>query len=83
MKSLHIIGWKTYSVAVISILCGWAALTHHSWSDGIKGIIFGLALIAVRDSIGKMLAAADGNRKALNNVRAGIEVLISKQSERR
>jgi len=79
MTWFQIVGWKVYGVAVISILCGMFALAHQHWVDGLKGIVFGLALITLRDTMGKILRAADDNRKALNNVRASIETLLAKQ----
>lgn len=83
MKSFLIIGWKTYAVAALAILIGGFLLLRGQWGEGLKFIVAGFALIALRDAIGKILRGIDDNRKALNNVRAAIESLIDKQGARR
>ena len=83
MKSYQIIGWKTYVVAALAILIGIFLLLREQWGEGLKFIVAGFALIALRDAIGKILRGIDDNRKALNNVRAAIEVLVDKQTEQR
>jgi hypothetical protein len=76
MTSLQIIGWKTYAVGVVSIILGCIALRSGNVGDGLKGIVFGLALIALRDAIGKILRAIDDNRKSFNNMRAAVEAAM-------
>ncbi|OLE52673.1 MAG: hypothetical protein AUG51_17020 [Acidobacteria bacterium 13_1_20CM_3_53_8] len=82
MRRRQIVGWKTYGVAGLALASGLYALYHQAWADGIKGIIAGLALVALRDAIGKILQALNENRAALNNVRAAVEVLLSRFNER-
>jgi hypothetical protein len=80
MRETEIVGWKTYGVAVIALIGGVVAFYYHYWADGVKGIVFGLALIALRDSIGKILRSNEGNRRTLSDLRAAIECeLTSKQ----
>ena len=79
MTRREIIGWKTYAVGVLSIICGSVALARGHVGYGLEGIIGGLALIALRDAIGKILRGIDGNRTSLNNMRAAIETLLSKR----
>lgn len=82
MKWLQIIGWKTYSVAAAAILFGLYALAHNNASDGLKGIIGGFAVIALRDVLGKILRAIDGNRVAMDNMRAAIETLLDRTGKK-
>ena len=83
MKSFHIIGWKTYLVASLAIVVGLFLLFSKQWGEGLKFIVAGFALVALRDSIGKILRGIDDNRRALNNVRAAIETLVDSQEARR
>lgn len=83
MKRVQIIGWKTYAVASVAIAAGLWAFTKGNVADGIKGIIFGFSLVALRDVLGKVLSGIDENRKALNNMRAAIEVLVNKTAGRK
>lgn len=83
MRRVEIVGWKSYGVAVLAIFSGLGALYHHQWGDALKGIVGGLALIALRDAIGKILRAIDDNRRALNNMRAAIEMLLDQHAGRR
>jgi hypothetical protein len=83
MKSFQIIGWKTYLVGALAISIGCFLLFRRQWGEGLKFIVAGFALIALRDAIGKILRGIDDNRKALNNVRAAIETLLDTQSARR
>lgn len=73
MTTAHIVGWKTYAVGVLAIIVGVIAWSDGQRGDGLKGIIAGLALIALRDGIGKILRGIEGNRKALDNMRAVID----------
>jgi hypothetical protein len=76
MRSFQIIGWKTYVVATFAIVIGGFLLLREQWGEGLKFIVAGFALVALRDAIGKILRGIDGNRKALDNVRAAIETLV-------
>jgi hypothetical protein len=80
MTRFQIIGWKTYGVATLAILFGLHAASRGNWSDGLKGIIGGCAVIALRDVLGKILSALDENRKAMNNMRASIEALMDNKT---
>jgi hypothetical protein len=79
MTRLQIIGWKTYAVGVVSLILGGIALARGNVSDGLKGIVFGLALISLRDAVGKILRAIDDNRKSFNNMRAVVEAVMPKK----
>ncbi len=82
MRTAQIIGWKTYAVAVLALIAGGYALTQRLWAEGIKGILFGLALIALRDVLGKILSLTDANRRTLADLRATIEAdLTSRDKE--
>jgi uncharacterized membrane protein YjjP (DUF1212 family) len=71
-------GWKTYSVAAAAIVCGVIALVNGYWSDGLKGIIAGLALMTIRDAIGKLHEAIDINHRTLRDLRASIDSFYDK-----
>ena len=79
MDSFKIIGWKTYLVAAAAILAGCLAIYQRHWGEGLKGIIGGLALIAVRDAIGKLMWLVEENRQTLANLRAAIEASLTKE----
>lgn len=80
MKRIRIDGWKTYAVAVAAIVLGGVALSKGYTGDGIKGILSGCALIALRDAISKILYAIESNRRALDNMRAAVEAQMTKRS---
>ena len=77
MTLAKIIGWKVNAVGVVSILLGAMALIESQHIEGIKGILFGLALLSVRNTLGKILAAIDSARIALSDLRAAIETELS------
>lgn len=81
MGSLKIIGWKTYLVAAVAIIAGSIAIYRGHHGEGLKGIIAGLALIAVRDAIGKLMWLVEENRQTLANLRAAIEASLTKESK--
>lgn len=74
MKRTQIVGWKTYSVAGIAILAGVIALAHGYVLEGVKLILGGCALIALRDTMGKLMRVVEDNRRALDNLRAAIDI---------
>lgn len=82
MTTLQIVGWKVYAVGVAALVAGLIALTQGYLGDGVKGIIAGLALIALRDTMQKVLRGLDSNRKALDNVRAAIDTHWARNSSR-
>jgi hypothetical protein len=73
----RIIGWKTYAVAALSILIGVYAFSQGLGVEGVKAIIFGLALISLRDALAKHLRLTEENRKALDNLRAAVDGLYT------
>ncbi len=75
-------GWKTYAVAALSVILGGIALAQGHIADGCKGIVFGLALIAMRDALSKILCSIEGNRRALSDLRAIIETVIDRARPR-
>jgi hypothetical protein len=77
MTPAKIIGWKVNAVGVVSILLGLLGLLERQPVEGIKGILFGFALIAIRDTLSKVLAAIDSGRRALSDLRAAIETELS------
>lgn len=83
MKPFQIVGWKTYLVGALASICGGIALSNGYTGEGLKGIIAGLALVTLRDAIGKVLRAIDDNREALNNMRASLEGVIEDAARRR
>ena len=74
-----IIGWKVNAIGVVSILFGVWALAKQQHVEGIKGILFGAALLSMRDTLGKILAAIDSARIAMSDLRAAIETCLSKE----
>jgi hypothetical protein len=78
MNRKEIVGWKTYGVAAISISIGILALAHGYVADGLKGVIFGLALISLRDGLGKVLSTTEGIGRALADLRAICETLFER-----
>jgi hypothetical protein len=74
-----IIGWKVNAVGVLSILLGVWALAEKQYVEGIKGILFGAALLSLRDTLGNILAAIDSARVAMSDLRAAIETSLSKE----
>jgi hypothetical protein len=76
-----VIGWKVNAVGVASILLGLLAVVQKYYGEGIKGVMFGLALISLRDTLGKILAAIDSARIALSDLRAAIETSLSRKAE--
>jgi hypothetical protein len=78
MKAWQIVGWKTYAVAVLSLIIGVWSLAYGYTADGIKGIIFGFALIALRDATAKILRAVDDTCKTLSSLRATIEAELKR-----
>jgi thiamine transporter ThiT len=76
-------GWKTYTVAVIAICFGLYALRRGYWSDGVKGIVFGLALIALRDAVTKILREVAQTRSALMHLRAAVDAELTTRPGRR
>jgi len=83
MSSAKIAGWKTYSVGIIAIFAGTYALKLGHWSDGIKGIIFGLALISLRDAVAKILREVGQTRSALMHLRAAVDAELTTRPGRR
>ncbi len=81
ISHFKIVGWKCYLIAAAAIIAGCIALYYRHWGEGVKGIIVGLALIAVRDAIGKLMWLVEENRKTLANLRAVIEASLSKESK--
>jgi hypothetical protein len=79
MTPAKIIGWKVNAIGVVSILLGLAALLEWQTIEGIKGILFGLALIAVRSTLATILATIDSARIALSDLRAAIETELEKR----
>lgn len=77
------VGWKTYAVAALAIVLGIVALANGQTADGLKGIVFGLALISLRDAIGKILRSIEGNRHALSDLRAAIETTLDRRRQGR
>ena len=73
-----IVGWKTYAVGVAAIAIGFVALAYGHWADGAKGVLGGLALIALRDAIAKVLRAVEANRRAFADMRATVEAEIER-----
>lgn len=82
MTPTQIIGWKTYSVGVVAIIAGLYAWLRGNVGDGLKGIIGGLALIAIRDAMAKILHAVEANRKSLDNMRGAIDTHWDRNSSR-
>jgi hypothetical protein len=82
MKTVHIIGWKTYAVGVLAIIIGMIAWWLGFVGDGLKGIIGGCALIALRDAVGKVLRGQEELRLALTNLRAAIDTHWNKNTSR-
>jgi len=74
MRRMKIVGWKTYLVAAAAILAGLFAFHNGNVSDGIKGTIFGCALISLRDTLGKLLSGIESIRKSLDNLRGAIDI---------
>lgn len=74
-------GWKTYAVAALSVVLGAIAFAQGYVADGLKGIVFGLALIALRDAMGKILHSIEGNRRALSHLRASIETVLDRTTK--
>ncbi len=83
MSGAQMAGWKTYTVGILAICVGVYALRRGNWSDGIKGIIFGLALIALRDAVTKILREVAQTRKALMNLRAAVDAELTTRPGRR
>lgn len=81
MRLKERIGWKVYAVAVASIILGAVALHKGFVADGLKGLVFGLALASLRDAIGKILHGIEGNRRALSDLRAAIEAALDKAGQ--
>lgn len=79
METKETIGWKTYTVAVIAIIAGLVAFAKGNWSDGVKGVIGGCALISLRDAVAKILRAIEANRRAVSNLRAAIDVYLTRR----
>jgi hypothetical protein len=77
MHSKSTYGWKTYLVAALSIGAGMVALGNGYVGDGLKGIIGGLALAALRDAMGKIQQSIDSNRRVVRDMRAAIETTSS------
>ncbi len=73
IKPRDIEGWKTYAVAALSLVLGIVAFSHGYVGDGLKGVVFGLALIASRDVQGKILRAIESERRAFDDLRATVE----------
>ncbi|MET0466902.1 MAG: hypothetical protein ABW007_27320 [Chitinophagaceae bacterium] len=74
-KGVRVIGWKSYAVAALSIIAGAVAISLGLWVDGVKAIIFGLALISLRDALAKHMRLTDENRRALDNLRGAVDGL--------
>ncbi|MGB8510874.1 MAG: hypothetical protein WCD76_21050 [Pyrinomonadaceae bacterium] len=74
MRGNQIIGWKTYGVAALALVAGSVAFAHGEYSDGVKGIIFGLALISLRDAVAKILRGIEDCRRSLDNMRGAIDI---------
>lgn len=72
-------GWKTYGVAALAIIAGGFALWHGNAGDGLKGIIGGLALAAIRDALGKLHEAIYINHRTLRDVRAALDQHFGKE----
>lgn len=77
MTPAQIFGWKNYALAVVCILIGGYAFYRGNIDGGVKGILAGLALITLRDVMGKLLKAADDNCESLKHLRAAIEAELS------
>ncbi|MCP9494268.1 MAG: hypothetical protein MSG64_07420 [Pyrinomonadaceae bacterium MAG19_C2-C3] len=73
LRTRDIIGWKTYAVAALSCVLGIVAFSHGYLADGLKGVVFGLALIASRDVQGKIMRVIESERRAFDDLRATIE----------
>jgi hypothetical protein len=76
-------GWKTYAVAALSIVLGGVAFACGYIADGLKGIVFGFALIALRDAISKILHDIESSRHALSDLRASVETALEQVRPRR
>jgi hypothetical protein len=81
MTPTEIIGWKVNAVGVASLVLGAVAIFEKQYIEGIKGILFGAALLSIRDTLGKMLGAIDSARIAMSDLRAAIETCLSKEAE--
>jgi len=81
MKLFRATAWA-YWVGFIALLFGLFALYYGNRADGWKGIIFGLAIVTLRDVAGKILRKIEDNNKALNHLRASIESLIEEFKNR-
>ena len=78
MTPSQITGWKVNAIGVVSILLGLVGFFEKQPVEGTKGIMFGLALIALRDALGKVLGAIDSARVAMSDLRAAIETDLDK-----
>jgi hypothetical protein len=70
----QIVGWKTYAVAAVAIVVGLVAFGHGYVIEGVKLVLGGAALIALRDTLGKLMSLVESNRKCLDNLRAAIDI---------
>ncbi len=82
MKPGKIIGWKNYALAVVCILLGLWAFSRGNMDGGVKGVLAGLAIITLRDVLGKVLGAVEANCKSLDDLRAAIETELSTRRDR-
>ena len=78
MTPARIFGWKNYALAVACILIGLAAFYRGNIDGGVKGVFAGLALITLRDVMGKLLKAVDDNCESLKHLRAAIETSLDR-----
>jgi len=78
MTPAQIHGWRNYGVAVLCILAGLWAFKRGDLDGAVKGVLAGLVVISLRDVLGKVLSAVDGNRQSLDNLRAAIETALER-----
>lgn len=75
----QIIGWKVNAIGVLSILLGVIGFVQGQHVEGTKGVMFGLALLTIRNVLGKVLGAIDSARMAMSDLRAAIEADLDKR----
>jgi hypothetical protein len=79
MTPRQIVGWKNYAVAALCIIVGLWALKRGNIADALKALFVGLAIISLRDVLGKVLTAVDSNCEKLDNLRAAIEADLKRR----
>lgn len=82
MTPRQIIGWKNYAVAALCIVVGVWAYKRGNIEGALKGIFAGLAIIAFRDVLGKVLTSVDSNCQKLDDLRAAIEADLQRKADR-